>query len=302
MRAKTYLFSLIVLLSLFLYSCKSTEPKQNFQVISVYKGMSSYIESVQENSNADIETLFNEYVIDPYWSECVEGGEYISADYTVAEPIEDLDQLSIAIDKLRSSNVENIVEEALRKSAEQLRGPDTTVCIYALNPEETDIREYMSGVKGNTAGSGKIWMFIYPEENWIELTQYTIAHEYHHSVWTDDYYDPSKPFELIEYMVFEGRADSFAHIVYPDVIVPWVTFLTQEQEIEQWEAMQKYLDDTSYEIQARYMFGDGIIPLWTGYGIGYQIVQAYLANHPDETVEDWTALDAHELLEKSGYH
>ena len=69
----------------------------------------------------------------------------------------------------------------------------------------------------------------------------------------------------------------------------------------EWEEMQKYLDTTSYRTQARFMFGGGQTPQWTGYTIGYHIVQAYIDRHPDVSVAEWTALDPHNLLEESGY-
>jgi uncharacterized protein YjaZ len=215
--------------------------------------------------------------------------------------ITDMDGLAQVVDLLEQSDVENLIEDALEKSAGKLSGPPTTVCIFALDPEQSFVRADMSGVSAFTAGAGKIVMFIYPEGEWEDVARYTLAHEYHHSVYTERHFNDHGVFDLSAYLVFEGRADSFAHVVYPDIEGPWVNYLTAEQELVQWEEIQKNLDTKSYRTQARFMFGGGSTPQWTGYTIGYHIVQAYLERHPDVSVDEWTALDPRTLLEESEY-
>jgi uncharacterized protein YjaZ len=114
-------------------------------------------------------------------------------------------------------------------------------------------------------------------------------------------FPPSERLDLTEYMVMEGRADSFARMLNPKIEPPWTKALTPEQEAAQWQAMQGYL--TSREpSMADLIFGDGeSIPEWTGYTIGSHIVQKYIQTHPDSSVEEWIRLDAHELLKESGY-
>lgn len=74
-----------------------------------------------------------------------------------------------------------------------------------------------------------------------------------------------------------------------------------EQESEQWEIMQEDLDATSLQRQQRYMFGFGGTLRWTGYTIGFHIMQRYLQNHPNTDVEEWTDKDACDLLAESEY-
>ncbi len=49
------------------------------------------------------------------------------------------------------------------------------------------------------------------------------------------------------------------------------------------------------------MFGLDGTPRWTGYTIGFHIVQSYLQNHPNADVDEWTDKDTHDLLAESGY-
>ena len=50
------------------------------------------------------------------------------------------------------------------------------------------------------------------------------------------------------------------------------------------------------------MFGGAeSLPRWSGYTIGFRLVQAFLQAHPAMSIEEWTALDAAELLRQSPY-
>jgi uncharacterized protein YjaZ len=164
----------------------------------------------------------------------------------------------------------------------------------------------MNGVLGSNVGAGKIWLEIYPNGAWLNWIPYTVAHEYHHRVWLDQHDGQLQTADLLDSMVLEGKADSFARLLYPDRHAPWTEALTPEQELNQWQAMQKYLNARSDATQQKFMFGGLVgnndVPLWTGYTIGFHIVQSYLQKHPDVTVDEWTMLNAHDLLDQSGYN
>jgi uncharacterized protein YjaZ len=301
---KTSLLVIIILMTV--TSCgRSTvsEQEQQFTFISVYEGMSKYVEAARSDPGVDLNELFQKYIIDVYWKECAGGGEYVFlGEDAFKDPIKDLDGLEEEITLLRSSGIEDIVEEALKHASAMLDGPDTTVCIATLNPENTFVREYMNGVTGRTVGSGKILAQVSIQDDWQNWVAYLIAHEYHHSVWTSLHYERNEGNDLLNYLVFEGRADSFARLVYPDIEAPWIDALTPEQEAQQWRKMESQLSITDYGIKQRYMFGDGrSVPLWSGYTIGFHIVQSYLRQSPETTLSEWTAMDAWEILEQSGY-
>lgn len=61
------------------------------------------------------------------------------------------------------------------------------------------------------------------------------------------------------------------------------------------------LNSDDSELFQKLMFGGGDFPRWSGYIIGYHIVQDFLKNNTDYSIEEWTKLSATELLNKSGY-
>ena len=265
---------------------------QKFTVISAYEGMYAYIEEARNISDqAELKVLFMKHVFLPIWDACYRDGEYVDliTSYT-ANPPQNLNSLERTLNTMSKRNMEDIVIDALIKSAEALPGPDTQVCILPYN-------DFAMGI-GVNIGSGKITQFYseYFRNSDADLAG-TIAHEYHHSYWTDKHYD-NEPMNLVNYLVFEGRAESFKKYLSPEAaIVP----LTSQQEIYYWDKIKDKMTSLDYEEQNHIMFGGNGYPEFYGYGLGYSIVQKFLENHPDLSIVDWTALDGEEILDGSDY-
>ena len=93
-----------------------------------------------------------------------------------------------------------------------------------------------------TIGSGKIIIAInQTSENWKEFLSYAIAHEYHHSTWIYRNW-VSSDFSLLEYLVFEGRADAFAKSIVDSFDIPATKYLTIEQETYVWDLIKPELE------------------------------------------------------------
>ncbi|MBS3752186.1 MAG: hypothetical protein KGY46_02230 [Anaerolineales bacterium] len=299
------LISIILIILSGISACNypTTTPEgQTFSVVPVYEDMLAYINAAREAEDPDLEALLEAHVLKPNWETCA-GKEYRPPPGSIFDkPIQDLDALEETIHQLQKSDIEKVVKAALQKSAQKLAGPDTTVCIIAADPTNWFIQEKMHGVNGWTFGAGKIILQVNPAPGWKNWVPYIIAHEYHHSAWTDRYYQLDDQETLIENLVFEGRADSFAHIIYPHMEVPWVNALSAEEEQVQWEKILNEGETTNTLVKTRFLVGgDQNTPTWTGYTIGYHIVQSYLDAHPQADIETWTTLSPHELLEQSGY-
>lgn len=268
------------------------EATQKFTVISAYEGMYAYIEEARNiSAPEELKVLFMKHVFLPIWDACYRDGEYVDLiTYYTANPPQNLNTLERTLNTMSKRNIEEIVIDALIKSAEALPGPDTQVCILPYT-------DFAMGV-GVNIGSGKITQF-YSEffRNSDADIAGTIAHEYHHSYWTDKHYD-KELMDLVNYLVFEGRAESFKKHLYPEAaIVP----LTSQQEIYYWDKVKDKMTSLDYEEQNHIMFGGNGYPEFYGYGLGYLIVQKFLENNPDLSIVDWTALDGEEILDGSDY-
>ena len=245
--------------------------------------------------------LYHEHVVAPLWQQVAAGGEFERiAHYAFAPPTATLSALADTATQLGRLGVEARIEAAIQQAALTLPSRATTVCVLPLDLNDTVGRDQMHGITGYCLGAGRIVIHINPASvDWPARLAYTLTHEYHHSVWTERYY---QPFDLAARLIFEGRADAFARLHYPHLTAPWTAALAPEQARQHWHAMQDALASTDPAVFNHWIFGgrDGV-PKWTGYAIGYGIVHAFLQRYPQLTVEEWTALDPHELIAASEY-
>ena len=116
------------------------------------------------------------------------------------------------------------------------------------------------------------------------------------------YQKSQEPETLLDAMVAEGIADTFALELCPDLDPPWTHALTPEAEESVWPKVRRRLavSDTS-EIR-RVLFGDNDrIPVWTGYTIGHKIVRGYLELQATARPSSLAGLTARTIFEASGY-
>jgi uncharacterized protein YjaZ len=292
---------LIASVVLLVTSVNAGQVSSDVNVVAVYEGIASYLEALAANPAANRKDLWQSKVTTPYWKACAEGGEYIEFGPSLATPLEDTPSLRAAVAALRASPIQQMVRSAVEKSSLLLPTPSTTVCIFATDSGRRDILD-MHGVSGFTAGAGKIWLFILPVGDWKDWITYGVAHEYHHSVWTRRHGRQDPIEDMADYLVLEGRGDSFARLVDPQRLGPWASALTPKQEEAAWRIIQRNLRATSAQQLQGLMFGGGEgVPRWGGYTIGFAIVQSYLKAHPDLNVNEWTAIEAAEIVRKSPY-
>jgi uncharacterized protein YjaZ len=270
-------------------------------VLLVYEGMANYLSALDANPTANRKDLWQIHVTTPYWKPCAEGGEFADYAPSLATPPANTEALRSAINTIRASSLEKVVRSAIEKSASLLPTSSTTVCLLAADSSQRDLVD-MHGISGFTAGAGKIWLSILPVGDWKDWITYGVAHEYHHSVWTRRQAQRQPINDMTDYLVFEGRADSFARLVEPQRRAPWTEALTSRQEREAWRTIRRHLSASSAQLLQGLMFGgtEGV-PRWGGYTIGFAIVQDYLTSHSDLTVSQWTDLGAAGIVRESPY-
>ncbi|GAB6109060.1 DUF2268 domain-containing putative Zn-dependent protease [Fusibacter bizertensis] len=277
---------------------ESDQPK--FKTIVLKDQFTKYIENTKNTNN---DKLYKEIIFDSIYENYFQGSEYsqLAVSY-INRTINDIDDLNKKLELLNNAHIEELIDIALQKCNKYLQGVDTTVLIFPSTLEYQDLTLNLGGVSGCTIGSGKILILVDPTINdWESKLLYTVAHEYHHSVWTSKKLS-NENFTLLDYLIFEGKADSFANIVYPEIEVPWTSSVNHEVEITTWNAISDYLSNTDSELLLKVMFG-GVdnYPYWGGYTIGYKIVQEFIKNNQEINIEEWTKLQPNILLEKSNY-
>jgi len=265
--------------------------------------MLRYVEAVRSQPQGNRKTLYGDIFVEPIWARFVSGGEFERnlPKERLAPPPEDAEGIARIAASIRDSDIKAVGLQTLRKLSEMLPGPDTALCILPADPADAFVNRYMRGVSGAVVGAGRIALVVSSCPGWLDRVPAAIAHEYHHSVWLYFIWSQVPSFDLLNYLIFEGRACHFAEIVFPGTPAPWTRALTPEQESEQWRNMRCYLDEDSHEAQARFMFGCETVPLCAGYTIGFRIVQCFLQRNPHMTVRQWTLVSARDVLDGSHY-
>ena len=106
-----------------------------------------------------------------------------------------------------------------------------------------------------------------------------ITHELHHALrWRNPGYGST----LLEAMISEGLADHFALQVLGGSAPPWTSALSSQDVASIHERAASAMAAARYD-HSEWFFGNGSIPRWAGYTLGFEMVSAYLESHPGST-------------------
>jgi uncharacterized protein YjaZ len=270
--------------------------------------LTDYYETfIDELNLADkkVDRIYNEKVLTPIFNKYFKNSEYsdIVKDF-FSSPIKNTFELKQSIDRiaLNKATIENKIMGAINKSRRSIDSDSLTIYVIPVNPNLKQIIEEMSGVMGLTAGSKQIILTIDPDIlGWENMLEYAVAHEFNHAYWTNLNFDKSTHWTLLDYLIFEGKGDYFAHSLYPNVIAPWTMALNEDQISNLWNKIKPNLQSEDIGLQMEIMFGSNKYPVWGGYSIGYHIVRTALENNKNLKADYWTNLKAINILRESTY-
>ena len=209
---------------------------------------------------------------------------------TIQNEIKPNESLEKAILLLKQCDIQNIVDSSFQKIIKELPGPKTKILFIPANPEYSGYyRQFKIGVVAITVGAGKIIVSIDPTSDyWEEQLPYVLAHEYHHSVWTSRNFITAD-FTPLEYLVFEGKADSFAKNLFPKIDMPHTKVIDANKERFVWDLIKPELNKRKSVMNDLMMTGNENIPASSGYTIGFNIVELYKRNN--QNVHDSLIID-----------
>lgn len=137
------------------------------------------------------------------------------------------------------------------------------------------------------------------------------VHEMHHLIRRVAYPQPLMSFNVAEYIVMEGLAESFAASLYgDDVIGFYVTEISASDLAQARSSIQAGLDRSGFDVIRGYVFGDALAQRWGfeavgmprfgGYAVGYHAVQAFL-KRTGMSIEEASFLSGAEIVAESAY-
>ena len=272
---------------------------QKFEFLTTFQLFDNY---VAQQTNSDVVSGSNELLYEPLQREILTNAEAAFMFETIRTPYQPGTLLEKELLELRKSDVVAVAEEALQSITSALPGPDTKIIFMPANPVMHDFfSKYGICINAVTVGSGKIIVQIDPTfQQWREMLPRVIAHEYHHSVWIARHWK-NADFSVLEYLVFEGRADAFANTLYRNIRSPWTAMINEEQERSVWKRIRPELFARGREKVSAVLISDPGIPAGSLYTIGFNIVRSFKQVNPHYTDKEIIDLEAEDIFKLSKY-
>jgi uncharacterized protein YjaZ len=178
------------------------------------------------------------------------------------------------------ATIRPIIESAVRQVIKVL--PLTAVRIIVRQDPKILIPHY--GLGGYTPSANFVVIAVdpaFPElrQSIAKHLRGLLVHEFHHCLrWRGPGYGRT----LFEAIISEGLADHFAQELL-GITHPWSQAFPEDETAKYLTLAQAEFDSTTYDFP-RWFFGRGyILPVWTGYTLGFRLVEAYKKQHPGET-------------------
>lgn len=278
------------------YDVSFTHEKQEILIVPLYKAYDDYIQAVSKHPE-DNEALFKKYVLDA--KNKIIKKEQLQANFDSSllehpsENIKDLKQMNTYLKKHHQRIMKQIKSSLLTSMKQLPRDVKLVVFVSPTTPSNHDDAQRYGGVSGVAQGNNSMSLFFlkdFSEESLLNTT----AHEYHHTVALDE---PNRA-TMLDYIILEGKAEFFAHKLYPiessEAIAPLLDH-TLEHVISELNAERLTTDDLffgSYEKQ---------IPAFVKYRLGYMIVSDFVKQNPEVSLKEWSRMSSVQILEKSSY-
>jgi uncharacterized protein YjaZ len=273
---------------------------QQFEILSTVAIFENYLN--ENNRYKDYNRASQKLIFEPLRKEILDHAEAAFMFNSIEIPYQTTDLLREQVKMLKSGESVEVIKHILYPITKSLPGPNTKIIILPASPAMQEVLDkYNLPGYGVTIGSGKIIIAInQTNKNWKEFLSYAVAHEYHHSTWISRNW-VSSDFSLLDYLVFEGRADAFAKSMVDSFDIPSTKYITAEQETYVWDLIKPELSERGSERIIKVMYGQDKIPFGSGYAIGYGILKAFKENNQSYTDLMIIDLDPGKIFELSGY-
>lgn len=192
-------------------------------------------------------------------------------------------------------DIESITRISIKKIANVIPISDVDIILY----EDSQSAIPHLGIGGYTPNAHLVFIsfdagHMHLKDSIRLRLEGTIAHELHHALrWKNPGYGET----LLEAMISEGLADHFDIEITKKEPDQWDTALTDKQMIMFHKKAKKEYSNKKYNRDA-WFFGskERMIPKWTGYTLGFDLVRKYLKNHPSKKASTLYRTKAKEFI------
>ncbi|WP_028782423.1 DUF2268 domain-containing protein [Thalassobacillus devorans] len=207
------------------------------------------------------------------------------------------------VHEMEKRNVWQVVEAEYRRLKKKWHGPEAPIYIYPvarghLPVENRPIKK--SGVSFREC----LFLFLAPDTPLLEIKA-LLAHEYNHICRFSQVGLDESRLPLKEVLVMEGLAEHAVKELYGEkLLAPWTSYYRDHRVKEIWKKhVQSSLHVEGQENYQKFLYGkgNGPLPRWIGYQIGFQIISSYQERQGRLTTRELLKKSADELIDGSGF-
>ncbi|HLP10295.1 MAG TPA: DUF2268 domain-containing putative Zn-dependent protease [Flavobacteriales bacterium] len=257
-----------------------------------------------QNISLNADSLFNQKITNPVFNNYFKNSELSDlAKASFNTPVSTL-HLKEMIEGiiLHKKEITRIIAESYTKCHGFLENDSVEFYIVPAHADINRTLKKMGGVTGQTVGKKQVIIWINTHvRNWKNVLTYCVAHEFNHTCWIKNNFSPAFKWTVVNYMIMEGKADSFAHLLYPNIEVAWTQNLNESEKQELWTSIKPKLNESDFGLMGEIMLGSKNYPEWGGYTLGFDIVQSAMKNNPSIEISDLLNMDSERILQMSKY-
>lgn len=196
---------------------------------------------------------------------------------------------------IRSEDIKGTIEQALNLCESVLT--DERIMIFVFPTVDSFVIEKMKGVSGFAPWKNMILLNMYPTTGWKEALKAAVGHELAHALALNS----NNRTTIQDDLVFEGIAEHFREHFIGGGNAEWVMSIPKEQARLILKEIKPDLARQNERLYRELFFGTGKYPLWSGYAIGYYIVESYLVGLKKKEWKDVLKTSPSKVLEDNPF-
>jgi uncharacterized protein YjaZ len=214
----------------------------------------------------------------------------------------DVDSLQRQLDRISLCDYESYIQNELTwLQATYPSGKPIQFELLILDQHDEFVKEKLGGISAFTEWDGHMCFIVEADEGVRDTLKSVIFHEYHH-LWRMSKLNMTEGNEtLLDRLVLEGLAEHFVRIELGDAFLgPYKSVLSEAEALQLWDTTFRYHIHDRGNITDSYMFGNQEmqLPFWGGYSLGYHLIEWYMNDNSEWTIEGLTELPSKSFIVK----
>ena len=194
--------------------------------------------------------------------------------------------------------LKNTIESTIEKSSNFLNIPPISIFVFPWLVEPEGFVELMGGINGFAPYKKTIHLYLTPEQFYPKNIEKTVAHEFNHTNFFNNH--GLHKMDILETLIFEGLAENFEEKISGErnVIAKAIDKKESKKILFQIYPYLNFEEDDFYKS----LFFDGKeYKRWTGYTIGYELVNAFMNKYSTISWEKIMEIEPREIFYKSPF-